>query len=80
LLSNLVDQEINIQFNQQSDGYNTGIRLIDLSGRPLLHKQIRPLRGDIYKINLSALNLSKGMYLIEISNGAEKWIEKVMKK
>jgi hypothetical protein len=80
LLSNLIDQEINIQFTPHSAGVNTGIRFMDMSGRQLLFKQVRPQTGDIYKIDLSALQLSKGLYLVEISQGESKWIEKVMKK
>ncbi len=80
VLSNIVDQEINLQFNQHSAGANTGIRLLDISGRQLLFQQVRPQRGDIYKVDLSALNLSKGMYLVEITQGADRWIEKVIMK
>lgn len=80
LLSNLVDQEINIQFKQHSGRSNTLIRLMDMSGRILLSKQFRPESGGLYKIDIAGLGLSKGIYFIEIRNGSETWIEKVMKR
>jgi Pregnancy-associated plasma protein-A/GEVED domain/Secretion system C-terminal sorting domain len=80
LLSNLVDQEIRIRFNQHSGRSNTSIRLMDMSGRILLSKQFRPESGDLYKVDISGLGLSTGIYFLEISHGAEKWIEKVMKR
>jgi hypothetical protein len=80
LLSNLVDQEINIKFNRFSSGANAAIRLMDISGRILLSKQFRPESGDIYKVDISRMGLSKGIYFLEISHGADKWIEKVMKR
>lgn len=80
LLSNLVDQEIRIRFNQHSGQSNTSIRLMDMSGRILLSKQFRPESGDLYKVDISGLGLSAGIYFLEISHGAEKWIEKVMKR
>lgn len=51
------------------------IKLLDLSGKTLLESNVETLRSRI-AIN----NLSKGLYLIEITQSGQKQIEKVIKK
>ncbi len=80
LLSNLVDQEIKLQVNFQSGSHKTYVRLMDMSGRMLLSREFKAERSAVYTIDLSGLPLSGGMYLVEITNGADRWIEKVIKK
>ncbi|MGL6267546.1 MAG: M43 family zinc metalloprotease [Chitinophagaceae bacterium] len=80
LLTNIIDQEISIKFNQASSRPNVAIRFMDMSGRILLSKQIRPESGGLQNVDISGLGLSKGIYFLEISHGADKWIEKVIKR
>ena len=53
---------------------------MDMSGRMLLSREFKAERSAVYTIDLSGLPLSGGMYLVEITNGTDRWIEKVIKK
>jgi hypothetical protein len=80
LLSNIVERDIKIQINASSPNVKTNIRLMDMSGRVLLSGEVKADRAAVYMIDLSGLQLSGGMYLVEVSQGTERWIEKVIKK
>ena len=80
LLSNLIDQEIKLQFSSQSVSHKTNVRFMDMLGRILLSREFKAERSAVYSIDLSGLPLSGGMYLVEITNGTDRWIEKVIKK
>ncbi len=80
LLSNLVDQAIKLQVSSQSVSHKTYVRFMDMSGRILLSREFKAERSAVFTIDISGLSISGGMYLVEITNGTDRWIEKVIKK
>jgi len=80
LVSNLFEQEIRLQFGAGTGDSRTVLRLMDISGRQLLSKEIHTVRSSVETIDLTGIHLNSGMYLLEVIHGTDRWIEKVFKK
>ena len=73
---NPAKDNLTIQFNSSLDG-NSNLRVYDMLGRNVLN-QTHLLEKGINKFDLNLSELIKGIYFLEVNNGAEKEIKKVV--
>jgi hypothetical protein len=78
LQSNIVRNEIRVRFDRRVASRQ--LRLLDLSGRVLLHKTIDPSAGQTASILFSGLHMPAGIYLLEIIDGPERQVEKIVRE
>lgn len=70
---------IDLEFSKIQTG-NLGIRLLDLAGREIFHSTQAAAGQTRVQINTAGKNISAGIYLLQVTNGQEQFVERVMKK
>ncbi len=79
VLNNPFNTYLDIQFNKTVNS-PVQIRLLDVTGRELLHSTNEVTRLNKMHLDFSKQNLSAGIYLLEVSFNNEKHIERVVKQ
>lgn len=79
LLSNMLNSDIILQFNDSKNTRPLMIRLMDMSGKILLVRQIQHAHASNVRIDIQQLQLLKGIYLLQLEQGSERWVEKLVK-
>jgi hypothetical protein len=73
---NPVKDELNVQFNSSVEGSIT-IKVVDIVGQNVMNIQQQGIAGiNNFKLKLSDLN--KGIYFVDVNNGADREIRKII--
>ena len=79
ILSNPVQNTLDIQFGNPPNG-RVSVVLLDVSGKALLNWQSEsPVQSRI-RIDLSRLNLAKGVYIVRAKTPTREFTEKIIKQ
>ncbi len=76
---NPVNDEMTIDFNTVSEKSNITVRIIDLTGQVIYVENVGEYSKGNYTYDIPTQELEMGIYLVEISNGKEADIVKVIK-
>jgi hypothetical protein len=78
VLNNPFDHFIDVQFENIKTG-KTEIRLLDIQGKEIIKKSQVINNVSRVRIELGAVYLEKGMFLLEVTSGNNKYVAKVLK-
>jgi len=79
VLNNPFTNYVDVQLGKPANG-NTYIRLLDVTGKELLHSIKQPTGLNTMRIDLSQQNIVAGIYLLELVFNNAKHIERIVKQ